>query len=350
MYGKQAIKLKRILLNNKPVSHFKKDVDYQILKKTVQNRKQILSIIEINDLNKEDKYNCMLKIQNEILTNNNETSNSFKDLIIPKKYIRMNTLIAESGTETKKISEIETLNKTQQEMLKNYQLKTTEFPFIYELPLNRAIKLSTQRFYIIQNLPTALPPLVLNPPKNVTVIDSCAAPGNKTSHLSAIMRNTGKITAFELNRDRYEHLKENLKACHVTNTVCLNEDFCETKLEAEYILVDPSCSGSGIHQNYIKNTKRIESLSNFQVIILSKALKMKSAKRVVYSTCSVHEEENEEVVQRVSENFKEDWNIEKIETKLGNQGSEKYEFSNRVVRFDRGETIGFFCALFVRKI
>ncbi|KRH93449.1 Proliferation-associated nucleolar protein (NOL1) [Pseudoloma neurophilia] len=354
MYKKQADKLRQILVHRKPLSFFKKDRDYLILKKVVENREQIAHIIELNGLKDKDRLFLIIKIYQEYLMKEKNTG-PYGRLIIRKKYVRMNTLAPslpnkENNTENDNfLPENQALNKTQIQMIQNYGLKETGLPFLYELPLNRSIKLSVQRQYIIQNLPTVLPPLLLNPQMHSTVIDACAAPGNKTSHLAAIMRNTGKIYAYERDEYRFNTLKENLDACHVKNTVCLNENFLNNKMPAEYILLDPSCTGSGIHLNYKENEKNTASFHVEQVCLLKKALRNESAKRVVYSTCSIHEKENEEVVASVIRHFYKEWRLEKIETDFGRKGSKKYEFHENVLYFDRGETIGFFCAVFVRK-
>lgn len=358
-FKNQAKKLKKILVHKRPLSFYKKDDDYPLLKRTVTNRKQILSIMELNQDKNIDTISRMLQIQNDVL----DKSENKNGLIIPRQYVRMNTLVEDKWKTTKKSSqekdaEIEEKNSgdendfltaDQRNLIKNHSLKPTILPFVYEVPFNKKLKLSEKRFYIIQNLPTTLPPILLNPKENSTVIDACSAPGNKTSHLAAIMKNTGEIIAFEKDKERCKLLKSNLKACNVQNALVRNEDFCETEIKAEYILVDPSCSGSGIHPNYVKDEKRVDSLANFQKVILNKALKIETAKRVVYSTCSIHEEENEMVVQEILTENKKKWEIEKIDIEIGEKGIKTYDFWDKVVKFERGETIGFFSAVFRRK-
>lgn len=152
-----------------------------------------------------------------------------------------------------------------------------------------------------------------------TVIDATAAPGNKTSHLSMIMENKGRIFAFERDFKRFKTLEKMLGKAGVENTLVQNMDFLTVNPEAleyrnvKYILLDPSCSGSGIvsRLEFSLDTpkdsldtlaKRLESLSNFQKEIILHAFKFPSAQRVVYSTCSIHREENEDVVGYILEN------------------------------------------------
>lgn len=61
---------------------------------------------------------------------------------------------------------------------------------------------------ILQDKASCFPAFILNPPPKSQCIDCCSAPGNKTSHLSAIMNNTGKIFAFEKDKRRFHLLKD----------------------------------------------------------------------------------------------------------------------------------------------
>lgn len=204
----------------------------------------------------------------------------------------------------------------------------------------------------IQNFASCLPAFILNPAKNSIVIDATASPGNKTTHLCSIMENTGKIYAFERNLERFNTLKSQLEKYGATNTEAIHSDFLKISFEnykPEYILLDPSCSGSGIHINYQKNQKRIDTLQNFQAMILNHALKFE-AKKVVYSVCSIHHEEGEAVVKEALEK-NPDYELEAIPNYTSQRGHEGYEFKDLVLRTTNEEngTIGFFVALFKRK-
>ncbi|WVW85638.1 hypothetical protein I302_107676 [Kwoniella bestiolae CBS 10118] len=144
-------------------------------------------------------------------------------------------------------------------------------------------------------------------------IDATAAPGNKTSFVSALMDNKGKLHAFERSPNRYKTLTRMLEKAHCKNVVAQRADFLESDPESrEYrkvtrILLDPSCSGSGIvnRLDYLleddveesdSKTERLEKLASFQLQMILHAFKFQSAKRIVYSTCSIHPEEDERVV------------------------------------------------------
>ena len=123
--------------------------------------------------------------------------------------------------------------------------------------------------------------------------------------------------------------------------------------------MDPSCSGSGIikeHENISKRsdaeqTDRLVTLSNFQKMIVRHALKFPNLKRLVYSTCSIHEEENEQVVQEILE---KEPDFELVPNPLPTwhrRGFDKYSFGKDLIRADPVEDgmHGFFVALFQRK-
>ncbi|CAG9829845.1 unnamed protein product [Diabrotica balteata] len=168
---------------------------------------------------------------------------------------------------------------------------------------------------ILQDKASCLPVHILNPPPGSTVLDMCAAPGMKTTHLAAVLNDQGTVYATERNPRRFEVLNNIVFASGANCIKTFNKDVLDcTKADfpdVEYILVDPSCSGTGMADRPQENEitpSRLSSLTGFQIKILRHALtKFPSAKRVVYSTCSIMSEENEDVVRQVLEtnyNFK----------------------------------------------
>lgn len=104
---------------------------------------------------------------------------------------------------------------------------------------------------VLQDKASCLPAFLLNPTPGSQVIDACAAPGNKTSHLAAIMKNKGKLFAFDLDAKRLATMSTLLLRAGVTCHQLANCDFLKVDpgspqyKDVEYILLDPSCSGSG---------------------------------------------------------------------------------------------------------
>ena len=164
----------------------------------------------------------------------------------------------------------------------------------------------------------------------------CSAPGTKTTHLASIMKNKGKIFAVEMNPKRYETLIEMVQGTQATIVQTMNRDVLEVKDEdvpnVEYILLDPSCSGSGMLNRFEsevrnKDSGRLYKLAGLQHKLLTHALtSFPNVKRIVYSTCSVYPEENEEVVLSVLKkvgDFKLIHAGELLDNKWNNFGSEK---------------------------
>lgn len=163
--------------------------------------------------------------------------------------------------------------------------------------------------FLLQDKASCLPTFLLNPPHKSVVLDMCSAPGTKTTHLASIMKNKGKIFAVEMNTKRYGTLIEMIEGTQATIVQAINRDVLEVKDEdvpkVEYILLDPSCSGSGMLNRFEsevrnKDSGRLYKLAGLQHKLLTHALtSFPNVKKVVYSTCSVYPEENEEVVLSV---------------------------------------------------
>ncbi|XP_078082143.1 28S rRNA (cytosine-C(5))-methyltransferase [Mustelus asterias] len=173
--------------------------------------------------------------------------------------------------------------------------------------------LYTAGHIILQDKASCLPAYLLNPPAGSHVIDACAAPGNKSSHLAAILCNKGKLFAFDLDTKRLSTMGTLLLRAGVTCHELANQDFLLVDptnpkyQDVKYILLDPSCSGSGIvnrlnqltDDEASSSTERLQALANFQCKALNHALSFPSVERVIYSTCSIHREENEDVVEEI---------------------------------------------------
>ncbi|XP_021555999.2 28S rRNA (cytosine-C(5))-methyltransferase isoform X2 [Neomonachus schauinslandi] len=175
---------------------------------------------------------------------------------------------------------------------------------LHDHPLYRAGHL------ILQDKASCLPAALLAPPPGAHVIDACAAPGNKTSHLAALLQNQGKIFAFDLDAGRLASMATLLARAGVSCCELAEEDFLAVSpsdqryRRVQYILLDPSCSGSGMPARQLEepgagtpSKARLQALAGFQQRALRHALTFPSLQRLVYSTCSLCQEENEDVVR-----------------------------------------------------
>lgn len=165
--------------------------------------------------------------------------------------------------------------------------------------------------YILQGASSFLPVMALSPKEGERILDMCAAPGGKSTHIAAIMRNTGTIICNDLNRDRVKALVGNFHRMGITNSVITSHDgraFPKMMSCAfDRVLLDAPCSGTGViskdeRVKTSKDQKDVQRCSHIQKELILAAIDSvhkfdgKSG-YVVYSTCSILVEENEAVVE-----------------------------------------------------
>ena len=218
-------------------------------------------------------------------------------------------------------------------------------------------------YIYLQSLSSMIPALVLDPKKGEKVLDLTAAPGSKTTQMSAIMKNEGYILANELDKIRCERLKYNINMQGAKIVEVINgkgEEIGEKYPNTfDKILLDTPCSGEGrfsiLDTNTYKNwsTKQVSELVKIQKQLLESAVKaLKQNGIMVYSTCTLNKKENEEILNWGIENL----NIEILDIDLklkdsikGNaKGLDKLvEKSLKVL--PNKEQEGFFIAKIIRK-
>lgn len=168
----------------------------------------------------------------------------------------------------------------------------------------------------IQSLSSMIPALVLAPKPGERVLDLAAAPGSKTSQMAALMENRGEIVANDVDRRRIFKLKAVLSRLGVINATVVSrpgQGLWKAYPEAfDKVLLDAPCSMEG---SLFPPRKKIRAIAKLQRWLLRSAV---SAARpggtIVYSTCSMAPEENEEVVAWILE--KEKGKIELAEIDL----------------------------------
>lgn len=168
-------------------------------------------------------------------------------------------------------------------------------------------------FYYIQSLSSMLPPLVLNPDGDDVVMDLCGAPGSKTTQLAELMNYEGTLLVNEVDNERIKSLVFNLERMNVINSAVIHsKGEVLIKIYEEHftkILVDAPCSGLGIIQKKgeVSNwwsLDHVERLQQLQLRLLIAAIKMaKVGAEIVYSTCTLSIEENEEVIEKILEKY-----------------------------------------------
>jgi 16S rRNA (cytosine967-C5)-methyltransferase len=149
---------------------------------------------------------------------------------------------------------------------------------------------------------------LLDPQPGETVLDLCAAPGGKTTHLAELMQNTGRILATDIDADRLRLVSESAQrlgvSCIETRQISADgHDLPEESFDA--VLVDVPCSNTGVlgkrpEARWRISPENIAELIPVQVRLLTQAMqRVRPGGRVVYSTCSIDPGENREVVDRV---------------------------------------------------
>ncbi len=157
----------------------------------------------------------------------------------------------------------------------------------------------------LQSLSSMLPPLLLAPREGENILDMAAAPGGKTCELYALSDGKALITACERDKIRFERLRFNLARQGATriNAVLTDALKLDDALKFDKVLLDAPCSGSGTivaGKPYRLTEEYLGKCVRAQTALLKKGLRLlKRGGTLVYSTCSILKEENEEVLRAV---------------------------------------------------
>ncbi len=183
-----------------------------------------------------------------------------------------------------------------------------------------------------------------------TVVDYCAGAGGKTLALAAYMENKGRIFAMDKYPERLENAKKRFRRANVNNVFCqeINNKWLKRHKEsADVVLVDVPCSGTGtwrrnpdMRAKFFEND--LKELLEVQAEILETAQNLVKPKgRLIYSTCSILREEDEDQIEKFLKEFD---NFELQKAKLKNYADDFL----RLTPFRNG-TDGFFAAVMLKK-
>jgi len=167
----------------------------------------------------------------------------------------------------------------------------------------------------IQDPSTLLACRVLDPKPGEKVLDACAAPGGKTGYIAQLMENLGMIVACDRDLERLEKLKENMARLGVVIAHILRHDWTRSHVSPEIatlapfdrILVDSPCSNTGVMRRRADLRWRLrrtdfDRMQQLQIEIVRALIRLLKPNGVlVYSTCTLEPEENDEVVGRILE-------------------------------------------------
>lgn len=148
---------------------------------------------------------------------------------------------------------------------------------------------------------------ILDADENHTVFDLCSAPGGKTTHISELMNNKGKVVAFDIHENKLSLIKQNAERLGLSNIEYRTMDatqFNESLVnKADRVLIDVPCSGIGIIRKkpeikWNKINKDMKALSVIQRNIMENAgCYLKEGGILIYSTCTLNKYENEKNIQ-----------------------------------------------------
>jgi len=158
---------------------------------------------------------------------------------------------------------------------------------------------------VIQDLASIVAGLVASPKPGQVVVDLCASPGNKTSHLAAQMHNEGNIYSVELSRNRSRQWRNEMDrtGCSIATLIRADAANLPLRNQADLVLVDPPCSNSGVFARNPASKWRITFARMRELVrIQAKMLQVASERltaggTLIYCTCSILPEEDELIVE-----------------------------------------------------
>ena len=168
----------------------------------------------------------------------------------------------------------------------------------------------------IQDESSMLTSYALDIMENEYVLDACAAPGGKSTHIAEKMHNTGEVWSIDLHEHKVKLINENARRLGLGNikTITMDSRQVGEKFKEgtfDRILLDAPCSGLGVMRRkpdmkYTKVEQDIERLSTIQQNLLKSVTPLlKKGGLLVYSTCTVDKEENEKTIQTFLESHPE---------------------------------------------
>ncbi len=264
--------------------------------------------------------------------------------IRPKISVRINQL---KITKENLIKELQAKNITIENAILN--------DFIY---LNSKNIINMQEYkeglFTMQDESAALTAIVLSPKENENILDCCSAPGGKTTYIAETMNNKGEISAWDLYAHRLKLVDENAKRLGIDIIKTKQNDSTildESEIEKyDKVLLDVPCLGLGVMRRkpdikWQRQESDIEEISKIHKQILETCSKyVKKGGKLLYSTCSILKEENENVIEWFLKQNK-DFKIVNPDKK------ELNEFRNNIVDeryiklFPNENTDGFFICL-----
>ncbi len=219
----------------------------------------------------------------------------------PHQHIRVNTLKIDPDMLQRKLSEEKIIVSTDSDLFDVLNVKKAQRPLVHSSCYKKG-------FFYIQNKASALVTHILNPQENDFVLDTCAAPGGKTTHIGQFMKNKGLIIALDSSSKRMRELikTSQRQAIKIIQPLLIDSrsvTFIPEKL-FDKVLIDAPCSSTGAFwsrpsRKWTVNKRLIKWLCQIQWSLMEHASGLvRPGGILVYSTCSLTIEENEMIIER----------------------------------------------------
>ncbi len=266
--------------------------------KNIKDAKQRISISTSMPLwlvEELSKYHELEKVEEICLASN----------LKPDITIRVNKL---------KISKKDFINKLKEMNIDYEECELENFLKLKKLKNISNLELFKKGYFTIQDESAGLPVVVLNPKKKECILDACSAPGGKTTQMAEMMENEGEIIAWDLYKERLSLVKQNAERLGIK--IIKTEEKNSSKLDEKYIekfdkiLLDVPCLGIGVIRRkpdikWKRKKEDINEICKIQLEILHTCSKyLKKGGCLVYSTCSILEEENQKIIEKFIKNGK----------------------------------------------
>lgn len=221
-----------------------------------------------------------------------------KNLETPPTYIRLNTL---KGKEEELVNQLSSSGVVLE--------KVENVLFLYKIIKKRTplVKLKSYKdgLFFIEDKSSCIPIEVGDPKPGFIVLDVCAAPGAKTTHMAQIMQNKGEIISIDYSLSRIKILKQELHRTGevVDMIVCDARESLPLNMGVDMSILDPPCSGTGSFWRmpslkWIVSSKMVENLAKVQWMMLNACTEhVKKGGILVYSTTSITLEEDEILIE-----------------------------------------------------
>ncbi|MEM1367034.1 MAG: 16S rRNA (cytosine(967)-C(5))-methyltransferase [Cyanobacteria bacterium P01_H01_bin.15] len=210
----------------------------------------------------------------------------------------------------------------------------------------------------VQDASAQLVSHLVDPQPGETIVDACAAPGGKTTHLSELMGNKGRVWGCDYLPQRLKHIQTNQKRLQLDNIRTQLGDSCAVRdfdHLCDRVLVDAPCSGLGtLHRRpdirWRQTPQKFAELSQLQLKLINNAARWVKPKGIlVYSTCTLNPQENEEVVTRFLQTHP-DWSLIAFPPQFRQFSFQDNSTGTLILWPQRQDQDGFFIARFRRQV